>query len=517
MKNTKKLKYSINSSVIIIAAVIVTVLLNSILIAFDEKISLEIDLTQEEFYRLSKETKEVVRNIDEETKIVLLIDGSQYKETAGQSATGLTTATAATMETKEDDPYLMVIVSLIEKYTEENSKISFEMVDYYTNPASLWNEYYEPLMAIYQNEMVPYYAMIITQGDKYEVMDHNSYEVQTYNKEKGIIETKSNIENAITNKLALLSMESEKFSAILFTRGHGEQYNAEIDSVLKKYSYKAGLINLANIDIPADEKALIVIDSPLTDFTADEIQKIDDFLKKGGNLHVYFNPLLSNEELPRLESYLADEWGIVRNHGVIYDSKNAVNLNDDSVSVYGVLAVGETTSHEIVAPISKSELRIMYSSANPLEIRADKEDSINVEAVIKTSSDAALKTAETATEPVDADDERGTYNVLLTSTREVYNLDNKKFTGKVLVCGSSYAMDRLPLESANANEDLLINSFNWMSGGVSAINIDAKAFPEGSLVIQNSNKWMWFAGLVVIVPLLICAAGVFVFVRRRYK
>ena len=192
-------------------------------------------------------------------------------------------------------------------------------------------------------------------------------------------------------------------------------------------------------------------------------------------------------------------------------------MSDDSASVYGVLAVGVNASHEIVEPISDSDLRIMYSSANPLEIKADKENSINVETVIKTSSDAALKTAETATEPVGADDERGIYNVLLTSTREIYDLDNKKSTGKVLVCGSSYAMDTLPLESASANENLLINSFNWMSGGVSAINIDAKAFPEGSLVIQNSNKWMWFAGLVVIVPLLICAAGVFVFVKRRYK
>lgn len=517
MKNTKKLKYSINSSVIIIAAVVVTVLLNSILIAFDEKISLEVDLTQEEFYKLSKETKEVVKNIDKETKIVLLIDGSQYKETAGQSATGLTTATAATMETKEDDPYLMSIVSLIEKYTEENSKISFEMVDYYTDPAPLWNEYYAPFMQIQQNEMVPYYAMMIIQGDKYEVIDYNSYHVQTYNKEKGVIENKSNIENAVTNKLAALSMDSEKFSAILFTQGHGEKINVEIDSILGKYSYTAGLINLANVDIPAEEKPLIIIDSPLTDFTADEIQKIDDFLKKGGNLHVYFNPLLSNEELPRLESYLADEWGIVRNHGVINDSKNAVNLSEDSASVYGVLAVGVNASHEIVEPISDSDLRIMYSSANPLEIKADKAGSINVEPVIKTSSDAALKTAETATEPVDAGDERGTYNVLLTSTREIYDLDNKKSTGKVLVCGSSYAMDTLPLESASANENLLINSFNWMNGGVSAINIDAKAFPEGSLVIQNSNKWMWFAGLVVIVPLVICAVGVIVFVRRRYK
>jgi len=68
MKNRKKLKYSLNSSVVIIGAILVTILVNSILVAFDNKISLEIDFTKDEIYRLTDETKDVIEKIDKDTK-----------------------------------------------------------------------------------------------------------------------------------------------------------------------------------------------------------------------------------------------------------------------------------------------------------------------------------------------------------------------------------------------------------------------------------------------------------------
>jgi len=54
MKKNKKLKYLINSSVVVIGAIIVTILLNSILIAFDNKMSLEISLKRDDIYELTQ-------------------------------------------------------------------------------------------------------------------------------------------------------------------------------------------------------------------------------------------------------------------------------------------------------------------------------------------------------------------------------------------------------------------------------------------------------------------------------
>lgn len=497
MKNTKKLKYSINSSIIIIGAIIAAILINSILVAFDDKISLELDLTQNEIYKLSDSTKEVIKGIDKDTKVGILYDGRQIDET---------------------DQFLSIMKAIVDNYTEENDKITCELIDYYNNPTPLLKEYPQAVMQeMATREMNPLYAMIIVQGDKYELADANSYFEQSYVKEEGKIENKSAIEKVLTNKLASFTDDAEKFSMILYTTGHGEKVNTTIGRVLSKYGYTPAYVELASFKKADDENPLIIINSPETDFTAEEIDKLDTFLKEGGNAQVYFNPLISNDELPRLESYLADEWGIIRNHGVIYDNSKSVNLDDDDKDVYGSIAVGEYTDHEILNDIKASDTRVMYSASNALDIRADKEMAIKTASVLKTSDNALLKSLETAFSPETSDGVAGQYNVILTSVRESFDTTGKKTTGKILVCGSSYALDTLPLQSDCANEELLISTFDWMCGSASNIKVEIKDFPEGSLVIENTPKWIWFAALVVVLPIIVLGVGMYVFVKRRYK
>ena len=498
IKNTKKVKYGINSSVIIIGAIIAVILFNSILVAFDDKISLEIDLTQNEIYKLSDSTKEVVKDIDEDTKIAILYDGK---------------------EVDASDEFLVVMKSIVDKYSDENEKITSELIDYYNDPTPLLKGEY-PAAALQEfgaRGIKPLFAMIAVKGDEYVITDPETYFEQSYIKEEGKIENKSAIEKVLTNKLAELNGNGNKFSLILYSTGHGEKVNTTIGSVLAKSGYTPSYVELKTFKKAEGDNPLIIIDSPEADFTAEEIENLDAFLKDGGNAQVYFNPLISNEELPRLESYLKDEWGIIRNHGVIYDNTKAVALEDDDKEVYGTIAVGEYTDHDILSDIRVSGIKIMYSAANALEADQDKGMDVEVASVLKTSKNALLKPLETALLPENADGESGEYDVILTSVWKDIKTNGEEVTGKVLVCGSSYTLDTLPLQSDCANEELLLNSFNWMSGNTQGVNVEIKTFPQGGLIIENTPKWIWFATLVVIIPLVILVAGIIVFVKRRYK
>lgn len=497
-KNTKKLKYGINSTVIIIGAIIAAVLLNSILVAFDDKISLEIDLTQNEIYKLSDSTKKVVKGIDEDVKIGILYDGR---------------------EIDESDEFMSVMKSIVDKYTQENEKIKCELIDYYNDPTPLLKGEYPQgaISEITARGIKPLYAMIIVKGDEYQITDPQNYFEETYDKEKGTIEGKSAIEKVLTNKLSEFGGNAKKFSAILYTTGHGEKVNRTIGSLLNKNGLTPAFVELANFKGIEGETPLLIIDSPETDFTVEEIENLDTFLKNNGCAQFYFNPLISNEELPRLEGYLKDEWGIIRNHGVIYDNTKAVALDDDDKEIYGTIAVGEYTDHEILNNIRQSGIKVMYSAANALEIKSDKGMDVEVSSVLKTSSDALLKPLETALVPENTDGEKGEYNVILTSVWDDIKENGDQVTGKVLVCGSSYTLDTLPLQADCANEELLLNSFNWMSGNTQDVNVEVKDFPEGGLVLENTPKWIWFATLVVIIPLVILAAGIIIFTKRRYK
>lgn len=477
MKNTKKLKYSINSSVIIIGAIIVTLLVNFLLVTFDNKISLEIDLTKDEIYRLTDETKDVIKQIDEETKIVVLYNGQASKE-------------------------MTILTTIINKYTDENEKIVCEVIDYYNDPMAL-SQY----MSAVKELSAPDYAMIFVQGEKYDTAEGSSYVTMA---------GYSNIENVITNKLATF-VDGYKISEVLLTEGHGEKANAGFEAVLSMYNYQMRSVNLLEEDLPENEKSLVIINAPTSDFSAEEIEKLDNFLDHGGNVQVYFDPMVSNDELTRLESYLEENWAIVRNHGVIVDSDKKVEATDKVKELCGIVSVAELSDSSIVSPVKNSKKNIVYSAANPLEIASDTQINTEVEAVLTTTKDAVLRDVTEINEPVVGGMDKSKYNVMLTSTRQNYTLDEQIYTGRVVVCGSSYMMDTLIGDSRYANEDLLINSINWMRGSEAGITVRSKKIPEGTLSLTVPQFWGWFIGLVVVIPVLLLGFGIFVFIKRRYK
>ena len=78
-------------------------------------------------------------------------------------------------------------------------------------------------------------------------------------------------------------------------------------------------------------------------------------------------------------------------------------------------------------------------------------------------------------------------------------------------------MDTLIGDTRFANEDLLINSINWMRGSEAGITVREKELPKGSLTIPNSAYWPWFICLVVVIPVLVSLVGIIIWLRRRYK
>ena len=480
MKNKKNLKYSVNSSVIIIGAIIVTVLLNAVLVKFDNKIPLEISLNRDEIYTLTDESKEIVDQIDEETQIIVLYDGNTVA-----------------------NDQMAILTNIIDQYTQRNEKITSKTMDYYTNPMDLIMQYPDAVNSISD----PRYAMIFAQGDQYDVAEAASYITDS---------GKSNIERIITNKLATFT-DGFRISEITLTTGHGEKLNEVFNSVLGMYDYKINTVDLLKEDLPEEKESLVVINAPTGDFSAEEIEKLDRYLGRGGNVQIYFNPLLSSDELPRLENYLATEWAIVRNHQVAVDMDNKLESSAETAEIYGIMSVAELTGSEIVAPIKTGKRSVLYSAANPIEIAADKSASVKTEAVLTTSSRAYLKNVDAIGESKASGDPEGKFHILVTATKDNYTLNEEVFTGKLLVCGSSYAMDTLIGDSRYGNEDLLMNSISWMRGSEAGITVREKELPTGSLTVPASHYWPWFIVLVAVIPVGLLIGGIVIWMKRRYK
>ena len=87
----------------------------------------------------------------------------------------------------------------------------------------------------------------------------------------------------------------------------------------------------------------------------------------------------------------------------------------------------------------------------------------------------------------------------------------------MVVGGSVLIFDVLTTDTRFANEDILLNTISWMKGGDASITVRAKMLPGGAMSLTKPQFWTWFVILVVIVPLGVLAAGITVFMKRRYK
>lgn len=112
----------------------------------------------------------------------------------------------------------------------------------------------------------------------------------------------------------------------------------------------------------------------------------------------------------------------------------------------------------------------------------------------------------------------GEFNLMLVATRENYLMEeNTTHTGRLVVCGSEGMFDTMILEARFANEDVFLNTVNWMKGSDSGITVRAKLMPGGSLTITQSHFWIWFTILIVVIPVGLLVAGLVIWLRRRYK
>jgi ABC-type uncharacterized transport system involved in gliding motility auxiliary subunit len=67
----------------------------------------------------------------------------------------------------------------------------------------------------------------------------------------------------------------------------------------------------------------------------------------------------------------------------------------------------------------------------------------------------------------------------------------------------------------NANKDLAMNAFNWLSSDEDLISIRPKAPEDRRLNVSAAQMRMYFWFALIALPLLIIGAGISVFLKRR--
>lgn len=465
-----KLKMGLTSALITAVVLACVILLNAMVAVMGDKLPLKIDLTRDKVYEFSGQTKDVMKNLDEEVMAyALLPEGTQGE-------------------------YIDYIKAYLDKYKVLSDNFKVEYIDPYENPAFM-NNYNDG------EQQAGIGSVIIECGDKFKVVTFE----QIYTQSSFTNAVQIDMERKVTN--AVMSVTGALASAnIYFTTGHNEYDAQNVKALLTDEGYKCEELGISVEGIPEDAKIIFSV-APTADFTAEERDALDAFMDKGGRFVLVASPGM--QPMERLDGYLA-EWGLALNYDYV------IELDENSALASGAgipIPVARAEEHTITEKIADAKSPLAMPDAMSVSVLKTKNSS-SASKLLMTSEKAFGKKNlnSTSLEKEEGDNEGPLCMAAISETMG----DN---AAGIMVIGSLSAFENQQIinESAFLNGDFVLNSVNYLSGSQASSSIRAKQISAETMTMTQNQVVITMLILQYALPALIIIIGLVVWLRRRYK
>ncbi len=328
-------------------------------------------------------------------------------------------------------------------------------------------------------------------------------------------ETTQNIsEKSITQLLMRLSSETSRYVA--FIEGHGErnllgQANHDLGTFgeqLSNKGFQLQSLNLAKTQDIADNTKILVIASARTPYLPGEINLIEQYLDKGGNLLLTIDPDANHSLVPILARL-----DIQKLPGIIVDA--ATRLLGISNPTFA-LAV-DYPRHAITESLHSQTL---FPQASGLVFAEESDWSATpfIKTLPKswTETDTPGEQRNISFDP-ETEERAGPINLGYALERPVENADNEgegNQTQRVIVIGDSDFLANSYLGNGQ-NLDLGVSIMQWLSHNDSQIDIGTVGAPDTQLKISRSGALALLLVFSIALPLALLGVGIVVWLKRR--
>ena len=468
----KRLRYGTFSTVMILIVIAVLVVINLVV----GQLNLKYDMTNEGLYSISDGTKKVLSELEMDVTIYPL-----YK-------------------TGEEN---FMFSQILEQYKIVTDKVKLEFKDPYLYPAFV-SQYAG------EGQTIPAGSIIIESAYRYKVVladelisrefDMNTFSYNT---------TSIDIEPRVTN--AIHYVTTKDTPTIYILEGHGEVPIPEnLISQMQIANYDVKTIDILDSEIPEDCNVLLISTPTYSDWAPDEAEKIKTFLQNNGRAFFIISYMLM--ETPNLDSVLYSYGAKIGNYLVIEGNPNNFMLN----TPYYVRP--DFTESEIVQELTNQGERPLLYPANAVEATDIKKNSVKVEPLLISSRLSYGRVdPNISTVNKDASDLDGPFVLAAAITDSYYTTES--YLTKLVIIPCVYILD----ESMNggvrgANWNFFIHTMNWLQDKTDNIYIRSKSPTTnvGVLSIVQSDALRITVVCAVVIPLIIVAIGLFVWLRRRH-
>ncbi len=461
------------ATVLVIVAVIAA---NFVLSSLSDRYSWSLDFTSTGVYEISDATKEAVNSLDPSVEINVTVF---YKESE----------------------YPSYLSETVKRFANLSDSIKLSYVDPVVNPAALTQ--YGAEYSIEQG------SVVVSAGDRVRVFGVDDYLVT--DTESGAVSV--NLEERLA--AGVLFVTKDEVPVVYFLNGNGEKGYDALKTMFANNGAEVKDINLMKDTTGFDPNSkLMVICSPMSDYSDAEIRLIDDFLNNNNELGrnlMYFSST-DSVQLPNLEKYLR-EWGVEFNRDMVLDAKYCVGTTPYMVipefTTESISDTGATIS-TVTSPIAPNARSInLLFDENVLYKTQSLMSSIPESSYSKDTS-----VVTTTWDKADSD-KSGPFDLSVLSTKYKY-INNVQVQSYLLASGSVDMLDSSIL-TYSGNGEYLMQIYKIMVNEQDDTILAARKSLSSKVAAIPSDKVMTMTVIVLVVLPLICLLiGLIVYIRRRF-
>jgi ABC-type uncharacterized transport system involved in gliding motility auxiliary subunit len=326
----------------------------------------------------------------------------------------------------------------------------------------------------------------------------------------------------ITN--GLLRLIQSKAKKVAFLSGHGEKSIQDSDKtgyslakrILEKENYRVEEVNLLSGKGLPDETRCLIISGPRKPLFPEEIEELKKFIAGGSRVILMLEPFQDGG----VKDWLAS-LGITIGQNILIDKVSRIFGGD-----YLIPMAGSYGRHPIT---EKFTVATFYPTARSLTLSSSPPPGLFHDILVRSSSESWAETDQEKMEKGEAafdigKDQKGplTLAVLVTmgspkaasESKEPGNKEEKSTKGQIVVFGDSDFAGNSYF-NLSGNGDLFLNTVNYLTEEAPLISVRPAKTPVRPLSLTLTQAQMLFLVPMVLMPLLIIAAGIGVWRSRR--
>lgn len=442
------------------------------------------DFTAEKLYTLSEESKEQIKNIEQNVTLYFF----------GYS---------------EDDTTII----LAKQYQNINDKIKVQNI----------NTQERPDLAAQYGVTTSSQLVAVQSSQRYKIIDASemyTYDTSTY-------QTIDITEQKITN--AILDVTIANKPQIYFLTGHGE-YGIDDSSAMEQLKvYIENDINDVNsLDLLTSEMPetcdVLVIANPTSDFTDLETERILNYINQGGKIMWLQDPYILNASSTNLPEFtnvnkILSQYGISFSNGIVCEQDTSKMLAESPDII-----VPEMTYNSIVKDLYTDGMVALLDSGKINNVSEEEMEKLGVTAspFLKSTESSYYKENITSNIATKTDeDEEGSFILAEILTKKI---DDNTESTLVAYSNAMFVTNHVIQLSGSIgtpitirqNKDIVLNTVAYLSNREDTIRIrkdtgivtfDAATEMESRIVL----------GIIFIIPIVIIIAGIIVTIIRKRK